>query len=435
MSAGVLVVAKVPVPGQVKTRMAAELGVYAAAELAAAALLDTLDSAEAAFPKDRRVLALAGDLKRAIGAAEIEARFGRWQVVGQRGSGLASRLWHAHQTAAVLVEGPVVQVGMDTPQVTGSQLEAFGGALDRGECDAVIGPAVDGGWWVLGVTEPRWAADLSSVPMSTQETGRATRRVLAQRGARVLEAETLRDVDTVADAELVAEAAPGTRFAAAWQRMQAEQPAPVELFSSALSGASCTVHGLPAGVAELPIARWSGSCDAADLAMLDHCVGPTLDVGCGPGRLTHGLASRGAPALGIDVAPDAVRLTRARGAHALCRDVFDPVPGEGRWDSVLLADGNIGIGGDPTRLLGRVAGLLSAGGRAVIEVAPPGTPLSQQRLRLEVGGRLSSPFPWAVLGPEALAEIARQVSLRLLRVTARDGRWFAELEKLDGAVT
>lgn len=81
--------------------------------------------------------------------------------------------------------------------------------------------------------------------------------------------------------------------------------------------------------------------------MLAHCVGTTLDIGCGPGRMSQALAARGACVLGIDVVPEAVTLTRARGASALVCDVFAPVLGEGRWDTALLADGNIGIGGGP----------------------------------------------------------------------------------------
>ena len=95
--------------------------------------------------------------------------------------------------------------------------------------------------------------------------------------------------------------------------------------------------------------------------MLAHCVGPTLDVGCGPGRMSAHLAGRGRCVLGIDVVREAVDQTRARGVSALLRDVFAPLPGEGRWDTALLADGNIGIGGDPVALLRRVAHAARAG--------------------------------------------------------------------------
>ena len=94
-------------------------------------------------------------------------------------------------------------------------------------------------------------------------------------------------------------------------------------------------------------------------------------MGSGPGRLTIALAERGIPALGIDVAPAAVRLTRTSGALALPRDVFGRVPGTGRWMTVLLADGSIGIGGDPVVLLRRIAELLAPAGQALVEIQPP----------------------------------------------------------------
>jgi hypothetical protein len=135
--------------------------------------------------------------------------------------------------------------------------------------------------------------------------------------------------------------------------------------------------------------------------------------------------------LGIDVAADAVRQTRARGAQAIRRDVFERVPGEGRWDSVLLADGNIGIGGDPVRLLRRIRALLSPAGHAIVEVAPPGAGATTHRVHLEVAGRRSSPFPWAVVGAECLEELARLASLHTLRFFVEQGRWFAQLTRME----
>ena len=105
----------------------------------------------------------------------------------------------------------------------------------------------------------------------------------------------------------------------------------------------------------LPVGRWNDDDDAHDASLLGHCRGATLDIGCGPGRLVARLSRLGHVALGIDVVPEAVRQARERGAAAIVRDVFDPVPGEGRWDTALLADGNIGIGGDPVRCCGASA--------------------------------------------------------------------------------
>ena len=145
-----------------------------------------------------------------------------------------------------------------------------------------------------------------------------------------------------------------------------------EVFAEALRGRPCSVAGLGDHPEELPVHRWRRDADADDLELLEHCEGPTLDLGCGPGRLTAALASLGHVTLGIDVVGEAVDQTQARGASALRRDVFDRLPGEGRWHTVLLADGNVGIGGDPLTLLRRARQLAVANGRVVVEVAGPG---------------------------------------------------------------
>ncbi len=115
-----------------------------------------------------------------------------------------------------------------------------------------------------------------------------------------------------------------------------------------------------------------GRLRPGDASLIDRCGGPTLDVGSGPGRLIVALGERGVPALGIDVTPQSVQLAQSAGALALQRDVFSTVPGTGRWMIVLLADGSIGIGGDPVALLSRVAELLAPRGQALVEVQPPG---------------------------------------------------------------
>lgn len=208
----VLVVAKAPVPGKVKTRLAVDLGDAAAARLAAAALLDTLDACEAAF--ERCHLALAGDLRAACSGDAIADRLRSWTVHAQVGEGLGERLAHAHRDAGRVARAPVVQLGMDTPQVTPDQLTAVATALDG--ADAVLGAARDGGWWVLGLRDPALAETLPTVPMSLATTYRDTRAALVRRGATVRGTETLADVDTVADAQWVATAAPHSRFAAEW---------------------------------------------------------------------------------------------------------------------------------------------------------------------------------------------------------------------------
>src|SRR6202035_4372514 len=119
-----------------------------------------------------------------------------------------------------------------------------------------------------------------------------------------------------------------------------------------------------------------------DKSILDRCEGPTLDIGSGPGRLTVALAERGIPALAIDITPYAVDLARSSGALALQRDVFGYLPGTGRWATVLLADDNIGIGGDPAALLRRARTLLGPDGRVLAEVGPPGAASWRQPVRL-----------------------------------------------------
>ena len=165
-----------------------------------------------------------------------------------------------------------------------------------------------------------------------------------------------------------------------------------------------------------------------DRGLLARCAGPTLDVGCGPGRLTSVLHRLGHPALGIDVSPAAVRLTRARGAAALRRDVFDPLPGHGRWRHLLLADGNIGIGGDPEALLRRCRELLAADGRVHVELARPGSRSwsGQARLRDDTGTTDAS-FRWAQLAAHDLDAVAQATSLRVLDAWTEANRWFATM--------
>jgi SAM-dependent methyltransferase len=167
----------------------------------------------------------------------------------------------------------------------------------------------------------------------------------------------------------------------------------------------------------LQVSKWCGPPDAADEELLAHCRGPVLDVGCGPGRLTVALTGRGIPALGVDISRTAVARTRRAGAPALRRSVFDPLPGQGRWATVLLADGNIGIGGMPVRLLRRCAQLLAPGGRILIE-AEPGNVDERLTARLEhPDGRRGPDFPWARMGTAALLDATADAGLHVM------GQW------------
>ncbi|HWU22038.1 MAG TPA: methyltransferase domain-containing protein, partial [Nocardioides sp.] len=139
-----------------------------------------------------------------------------------------------------------------------------------------------------------------------------------------------------------------------------------EVFSHALRGETCYLSTPGRLRMPLPVADWTRASDGSDELLLRQCVGPTIDIGCGPGRMAAELAARGHVTLGIDIVGEAVRQTVDRGAAALQRDVFARVPGEGRWATALLADGNIGIGGDPAALLTRARRLLHPGGRVVV---------------------------------------------------------------------
>ncbi|PRX50058.1 hypothetical protein B0I33_102175 [Prauserella shujinwangii] len=210
----VLVVAKAPVPGLAKTRLCPPATPAQAADLAAAALLDTLDTV-LATDEAAPFVALTGDLSTAARGTELAAALRRCTVLTQRGRHFGERLAHAHADTARAAPGlPVVQIGMDTPQVRPALLGTIARRLRGGE-DAVLGPATDGGWWALGLRDPRGAAVLANVPMSRPDTGRLTRKALEAAGLRAGETIEMSDVDTMADAGAVADAAPDGRFAAA----------------------------------------------------------------------------------------------------------------------------------------------------------------------------------------------------------------------------
>ena len=181
---------------------------------------------------------------------------------------------------------------------------------------------------------------------------------------------------------------------------------------------------------DLDVDRWHAAATAEEHQLLAGLDGPVVDLGCGPGRIVVALASRGVAALGVDSSPVAVALARRRGAPVLQRDVFQPLPHEGRWKTALLFDGTVGIGGDPVRLLSRCRELLAPQGRIVAEVAPPGAGWRRLLTWFERDGRRDSPsFAWAVVGADAVGQVAGAAELDVAHVTCTDsGRWFATLE-------
>lgn len=193
----------------------------------------------------------------------------------------------------------------------------------------------------------------------------------------------------------------------------------------------------------LEVERWCAEADAVDLEVLGRCEGSVLDIGCGPGRLVSALAARGQDVLGIDVSEAAVAHTLRRLDHpaprrnrkpgraaALLRSVFESVPGEGRWDTALLMDGNVGIGGDPHALLDRLHKLLRPGGTLVVETTPADI---DERVSVQVvdlpgdQGGTGSPFPWARLGTPALLRHARGRGWRAVDQWSSGGRCFVAL--------
>jgi len=188
----------------------------------------------------------------------------------------------------------------------------------------------------------------------------------------------------------------------------------------------CTEDG---DTLDMDLTRWHDPATVEEQELLGTVEGPVIDLGCGPGRLVVSLASRRVPALGVDSSPSAVALARARGATVLQRDLFGPLPAEGRWATALLFDGNVGIGGDPTRLLARCAELTTAGGQVVAEVQPPGNGWRRVTAWFELNGHRSESFAWAVVGVDAIAEVARPAGLAVAALGAtRSGRWFARLQ-------
>jgi SAM-dependent methyltransferase len=174
--------------------------------------------------------------------------------------------------------------------------------------------------------------------------------------------------------------------------------------------------------------RWHGVTTPGERLLLATVAGPVLDVGCGPGRIVESLAHQGVVVLGVDPAAGAVTLARHRGCSVLQRSVFDALPGEGRWATVLLLDGNVGIGGDPVRLLERCRDLVSPSGSVIVEVEPPGTGWRTCRVRLERDGEAGDWFAWSVVGADAIDELGDAAGLVADAVDqSGDGRWFAHL--------
>ncbi|MGB9376005.1 MAG: class I SAM-dependent methyltransferase [Mycobacteriales bacterium] len=178
----------------------------------------------------------------------------------------------------------------------------------------------------------------------------------------------------------------------------------------------------------LALGRWCGSLIGGDRSLLRRCAGATVDVGCGPGRLAAAVAWQGLPVIGVDVSATAVRLARERGVCALRRSIFDPLPAEGRWQTALLADGNIGIGGDPVSLLTRLRSLLAPGGQILCELDPPHALTRAVQVRIEdPRGLCSAEFGWAHVSVSDIGRVAGTAALTPADIWEEAGRWFSTL--------
>ncbi|MFH5206640.1 DUF2064 domain-containing protein [Antrihabitans sp. NCIMB 15449] len=230
VDAAILVLAKAPIAGLAKTRLTARWSPTQAADLAAAALLDTLAAVTAASVT-HRIVALTGDLDRAQRSDEIRRALAGFDVIEQHGETFGTRLANAHCESAFRVGVPVLQIGMDTPQADARLLTASAELLCAPSCTAVLGPAEDGGWWALGLRDPAAAGVLPTVAMSTSTTCASTLAALHGIGVRVRRLTTLRDVDEPADVGAVAALCPArSEFATTANRLSA---------AAAVSGQSC----------------------------------------------------------------------------------------------------------------------------------------------------------------------------------------------------
>ncbi len=186
------------------------------------------------------------------------------------------------------------------------------------------------------------------------------------------------------------------------------------------------------GLAAMPVSRYMGAPDPLDQELLDGIAGPVLDVGCGPGRHLRALTAHGVYALGVDLSPVAVEYACRRGGRAVVGDVFGEVPGAGEWATTLLLDGNIGIGGEPERLLARLGSLLRADGTVLAELEAPGTDTRTTLARIEGDQEVSHWFPWARVSVPEIPAIAELAGMSVEAKWQCGERWFARLRSISG---
>jgi glycosyltransferase A (GT-A) superfamily protein (DUF2064 family) len=428
----IIVLAKEPRPGKVKTRLHSCFTPGEAAELAAASLADTIAAVQDSRA-ERRILAWDGD------PAGWSHGF---DVVSQPDGDLGARLAAAFAAAAggtggvsaangrrsAEVTRSTLLIGMDTPQVSPKLLDTtWDGA------DAVLGLCEDGGFWAIGLRGVNPHRVFEGIPMSTSRTGSAQLARLADLGLRVALLPPLRDVDEPSDAEAVADRFPHLRFSrryAELQRARGTQPVH-RLFDDLYDGRgvrSQVRNDEKRGASFVDgLDRWAAPADPVDQMVVSRCEPPVIDIGCGPGRVVAALLSSGRAALGIDISRAAVDLGNRAGAQVLRRGLTDPLPGEGRWGTALLLDGNVGIGGDVSWLLLRCRQLVGPGGLIICEVDPDRLREERYELVLSGNGGESDPMPWATLGLDALQRVAATLDLVVAEEWRAEGRAFVSL--------
>lgn len=180
----------------------------------------------------------------------------------------------------------------------------------------------------------------------------------------------------------------------------------------------------------LPLGRWLGTPDAAEVAVLDRAVGPVVDIGCGVGRHVLALHRRGVRAVGVEISPVAAAIARGRGSQVIVGSIFER-PTTSDWQTALLLDGNIGIGGDAPRLLRRTAALLAPEGRALVELEPPTGASGARRVRLEGGHAISRWMPWHFVAADEIDDLAAAAGLAVHERWRAGDRWFAQLRRED----
>lgn len=191
------------------------------------------------------------------------------------------------------------------------------------------------------------------------------------------------------------------------------------------------LHELGKSPAKMDVARWTADADQVDLLLLASVTGPVLDVGCGPGRMVRAARDLGLEVLGVDVSPAAVELARAAGLPVFEGSIFDALPDEGGWQTVLLVDENVGIGGDVDALLVRCGQLLAPTGELVIELHPDDERDRRYTGRLvDLQGRESESFPWAEIGLTSMIARAANAGFELRQAWSADDRSFCRLVKI-----